>query len=42
VINSCPIYDYDRESIRRLFDEAGFATIKIRQGRSGFLVRATR
>jgi SAM-dependent methyltransferase len=42
VINSCPIYDYDREGIRRLFDEAGFATITIRQGRSGFLVRATK
>ena len=42
VINSCPIYDYDRESIRSLFDDAGFATITIRQGRSGFLVRATK
>jgi hypothetical protein len=40
VINSCPIYDYDRESIRALFDDAGFAKITIRQGRSGFLVRA--
>src|SRR5918912_2796414 len=25
VINNCPIFDYDREGIRRLFDEAGFA-----------------
>jgi SAM-dependent methyltransferase len=40
VINSCPIYDYDRDGIRTLFDEAGFARITIRQGRSGFLVRA--
>lgn len=40
VINSCPIYDYDRDSIRGLFDDAGFATIRVRQGRSGFLVRA--
>src|SRR3954465_12272580 len=40
VINNCPIYDYDREGIRRLFDDAGFAKITIRQGRSGFLVRA--
>jgi SAM-dependent methyltransferase len=42
VINSCPIYDYEREGIRQLFDEAGFAKITIRQGRSGFLVRATK
>jgi SAM-dependent methyltransferase len=42
VINNCPIFDYDRESIRRLFDDAGFAKITIRQGRSGFLVRADR
>jgi SAM-dependent methyltransferase len=42
VINNCPIFDYDREGIRRLFDEAGFAKITVRQGRSGFLVRADR
>ena len=42
VINNCPIFDYDRDAIRRLFDEAGFAKITIRQGRSGFLVRADR
>jgi SAM-dependent methyltransferase len=42
VINDCPIFDYDREQLRGLFDEAGFATITIRQGRSGFLVRADR
>jgi len=42
VINNCPIFDYDREGIRRLFDDAGFAKITIRQGRSGFLVRADR
>jgi SAM-dependent methyltransferase len=42
MINNCPIFDYDREGIRRLFDEAGFAKITIRQGRSGFLVRADR
>jgi SAM-dependent methyltransferase len=40
VINNCPIFDYDREGIRRLFDDAGFAKITIRQGRSGFLVHA--
>src|SRR5690242_7946177 len=42
VINNCPIFDYDRDGIRRLFDDAGFAKITIRQGRSGFLVRADR
>ena len=42
VINSCPIYDYDRDGVRQLFDDAGFGAITIRQGRSGFLVRATK
>ena len=42
VVNNCPIFDYDREQLRRLFDEAGFARITIRQGRSGFLVRSDR
>jgi SAM-dependent methyltransferase len=42
MINNCPIFDYDRDGIRRLFDDAGFAKITIRQGRSGFLVRADR
>jgi 2-polyprenyl-3-methyl-5-hydroxy-6-metoxy-1,4-benzoquinol methylase len=42
VINDCPIFDYDREQLRALFADAGFATITIRQGRSGFLVHANR
>jgi SAM-dependent methyltransferase len=42
MINNCPIFDYDREGIRGLFDDAGFTKITIRQGRSGFLVRADR
>ena len=42
VINNCPIFDYDRDGVRRLFDDAGFGKITIRQGRSGFLVRADR
>jgi SAM-dependent methyltransferase len=42
VINNCPIFDYDRDGIRRLFDDAGFAKITIRQGPSGYLVRADR
>ncbi len=42
VINNCPIYDYDREGLRKLFTEAGFGKITLRQGRSGYLVRAAR
>jgi SAM-dependent methyltransferase len=42
VINDCPIFDYHREQLRALFSDAGFARITIRQGRSGFLVRADR
>src|SRR5918912_651851 len=42
VINNCPIFDYDRDGIRRLFDDAGFGKITIRQGPSGYLVRAVR
>lgn len=40
VINNCPIYDYDREGLRKLFLDAGFTRITIRQGRSGYLARA--
>ena len=42
VINNCPIFDYEREQLRTLFADAGFERITIRQGRSGFLVRADR
>jgi SAM-dependent methyltransferase len=42
VINNCPIFDYDREQLRQLFGGAGFERIVIRQGRSGFLMRADR
>jgi SAM-dependent methyltransferase len=42
VINNCPIFDYDRDGIRRVFADAGFTKITIRRGRSGFLVRADR
>ena len=42
VINNCPIFDYEREQLRRLFSDAGFGRISIRQGRSGFLLRADR
>src|SRR5919204_4554228 len=39
VINNCPIFNYDRAGIRRLFGDAGFAKITIREGPSGYLVR---
>lgn len=39
VINNCPIFDYTRDDLLQLF--AGFATVEIRPGRSGFLLRAT-
>jgi SAM-dependent methyltransferase len=39
VINNCPIFDYTREGLLQLFD--GFANVEIRQGRSGYLLRAT-
>ena len=40
VINNCPIYDYTQRELRFLFGAAGFERTLIRQGRSGFLVRA--
>ena len=42
VINNCPIFDYTERELRFLFGAAGFGRILIRQGRSGFLVRADR
>jgi SAM-dependent methyltransferase len=40
VINNCPIFDYTREGLERMFREAGFARTEIRPGKSGFLVTA--
>jgi SAM-dependent methyltransferase len=40
VINSCPIFDYTREGLMKLF--AGHSNVEIRPGKSGFLVRATK
>jgi SAM-dependent methyltransferase len=40
VINNCPIFDYTAEGLRALFREAGFAEVELREGRSGFLLRA--
>jgi ubiquinone/menaquinone biosynthesis C-methylase UbiE len=39
VINNCPIYDYTRDGLMKLF--AGFTNLEIRPGNSGFLLRAT-
>jgi len=42
VINNCPIFDYTERELRFLFGSAGFGRVLIKQGRSGFLVRADR
>ena len=40
VINNCPIFDYTRDGLTQLF--AGYTTLEIRPGKSGFLLRATK
>jgi SAM-dependent methyltransferase len=40
VINNCPIFDYTPEGLTALF--AGFSSVEIRPGKSGFLLRATK
>jgi SAM-dependent methyltransferase len=40
VINNCPIYDYTGPGIRRLFEDAGFSRVDLREGKSGFLAVA--
>ena len=41
LIGDCPIFNYDRQGLDRLFKQAGFAHIELHTpGRSGFLVRA--
>jgi 2-polyprenyl-3-methyl-5-hydroxy-6-metoxy-1,4-benzoquinol methylase len=40
VINNCPIFNYTAEGVRRLFTDAGFGSVALTPGRSGFLVRA--
>jgi SAM-dependent methyltransferase len=40
VINNCPIFDYTREGLTQLF--AGYSSVEIRPGKSGFLLRATK
>jgi SAM-dependent methyltransferase len=42
VINNCPIFDYSAEQLRRLFAEAGFAQSELRDGKSGYLLVATK
>jgi SAM-dependent methyltransferase len=42
-IGDCPIFNYTREGLERLFGDAGFDRVEvISPGRSGFLVRAYR
>jgi SAM-dependent methyltransferase len=38
VINNCPIFDYTREGLAELF--AGYSSLDLRPGKSGFLLRA--
>ena len=40
VINNCPIFNYTERELRFLFGSAGFGRVLIKQGRSGYLVRA--
>jgi len=40
VINNCPIFNYTERELRFLFGSAGFGRILIKQGQSGYLVRA--
>ncbi len=40
VVNNCPIFDYTREGLTELF--AGYSTVEVRPGKSGFLLRATK
>jgi SAM-dependent methyltransferase len=42
VINNCPIFNYTERELRFLFGTPGFSRVLIKQGRSGFLVRADR
>jgi len=42
VIDNCPIFNYPERELRFLFGSAGFRHMLIKQGRSGFLVRADR
>jgi 2-polyprenyl-3-methyl-5-hydroxy-6-metoxy-1,4-benzoquinol methylase len=42
VINNCPIFDYTGDELRRLFADAGFARTELREGKSGFLLVATK
>jgi SAM-dependent methyltransferase len=42
-IGNCPIFNYTRPQLQRLFRECGFGSVEIRTpGRSGFLLRARR
>jgi SAM-dependent methyltransferase len=40
VINNCQIFDYTPEGVRRVFGDAGFQSVNVHPGKSGFLVQA--
>jgi SAM-dependent methyltransferase len=42
VINNCPIFDYTEDGLRRMFQDAGFSTVELRAGKSGFLAHAAK
>jgi SAM-dependent methyltransferase len=42
VINNCPIFDYSSVQLQRLLADAGFAHVELHEGKSGYLVRATK
>ncbi len=42
VINNCPIFDYTAAGLRAMFSAAGFAKVDLREGKSGFLLVATK
>ena len=42
-IGDCPIFNYTRDGLERMFHEAGFTRVEIfAPGRSGFLLRVHR
>jgi SAM-dependent methyltransferase len=42
VINNCPIFNYTADGLHRMFAVAGFPKIELREGKSGFVLRATK
>ncbi len=42
VLNNCPIFDYTRDGLQRLFGEAEFTRVVLHEGKSGVLARTTK